>query len=170
MNPFALPHLISHVLDEAACGECTHLVDAYCGSGLFSICASSKFTSVIGIEVSTRAVQAAMINSRVNKLDNVDFICGNVQELFAEVKPKVCPNKASIIVDPSRKGCDVSFLSQLVDFAPRRIVYVSCNPISQARDAYFIISHGYEIKRVAPFDLFPQTKHVENVLTFEKTS
>lgn len=172
MNPFILPALVSYVVSEAkGDGCCKYLIDAYCGSGLFSLSAAADFSSVVGIEVSHRAVQAAKQNALANQISNVEFIEGKVQAIFADVKSTQTVDASSqttVIIDPSRKGCDISFLNQLIEFAPRRVVYVSCNPATQARDAHVLVSNGYVISRVKPFDLFPQTKHIENVLTFNK--
>lgn len=152
-------------------GELKYLIDAYCGSGLFSLSAADHFSSVVGIEVSTRAVTAAKQNAAANGIDNVSFICGKVESLFEEVyniQAKNAAGATTVIIDPSRKGCDHSFLNQLIIFGPERVVYVSCNPATQARDARVLLDNGYIISRVTPFDMFPHTKHIENVLTFER--
>ena len=170
VNPFILPSLVSYVVSEAAGDGSKYLIDAYCGSGLFSLCGAVKFTSVVGIEVSQRAVQAAHQNAMNNKIDNVKFVEGKVESLFDEVKTMsgIVPEETAVIIDPSRSGCDKLFLNQLIEFAPQRIVYVSCNPSTQARDAAILTGHGYAISRVTIYDMFPQTKHIENVLTFRK--
>jgi 23S rRNA (uracil-5-)-methyltransferase RumA len=170
VNPFILPALVTYVIDEASEGGSQHLVDAYCGSGLFSLSAAAHFSSVVGIEVSPSAVMAAQKNALTNGIHNVEFICGKVEALFVGVKDAqtVMASETTVIIDPSRKGCDISFLDQLIEFSPRKIVYVSCNPATQATDALVLTTNGYVISRVTPFDMFPQTKHIENVLTFEK--
>jgi tRNA/tmRNA/rRNA uracil-C5-methylase (TrmA/RlmC/RlmD family) len=127
---------------------------------LFSLSAAEHFSSVTGIEISQMAVQAAQRNAVANDIRNVNFIWGKAQTLFDEVKSledKAC-RETAVIIDPSRKGCDISFLTQLLAYSPRKIVYVSCNPATQARD-------DYVISRVTPFDMFPQTKHIECVIT-----
>jgi len=158
------------VVDEAKGDNCMQLIDAYCGSGLFSLIAATCFDAVVGIEVSHMAVQAAKQNALANNISNVEFVEGKVQALFADVKrtQAIDASQTAVIIDPSRKGCDLSFLNQVIDFAPQKVVYVSCNPTTQARDAHVLITNGYVISRVTPFDLFPQTKHIENVLTFTK--
>jgi 23S rRNA (uracil1939-C5)-methyltransferase/tRNA (uracil-5-)-methyltransferase len=81
----------------------------------------------------------------------------------AEILPEA--GKTAVILDPPRKGCDPTFLRQLVTFGPKKIVYISCSPDTQARDMRFLLSHHYAIHRIQPFDLFPQTRHIENVIT-----
>jgi 23S rRNA (uracil1939-C5)-methyltransferase/tRNA (uracil-5-)-methyltransferase len=170
VNPHVLPLLVDHVLQEARGHNCRHLIDAYCGSGLFSLSAAAHFLSVIGIEVSQMAVRAAEQNARDNHITNAKFVWGKAETLFMDAKNTegVLAEETTVVIDPSRKGCDASFLAQLLDFAPRKIVYVSCNPATQARDVRTLCCSGYVITRVTPFDMFPQTKHVESVLTLQK--
>lgn len=134
---------------------------------MFSLSAAEHFSSVTGIEISQMAVQAAQRNAVANDIRNVNFIWGKAQTLFDEVKSledKAC-RETAVIIDPSRKGCDISFLTQLLAYSPRKIVYVSCNPATQARDVVVLTSNDYVISRVTPFDMFPQTKHIECVIT-----
>ncbi|CAM9535310.1 unnamed protein product [Choristocarpus tenellus] len=96
---------------------------------------------------------------------NCLFLAGTASNIFENVSFK--PEETVIIVDPPRKGCDNLFLEQLFKFRPQRLVYVSCDPATQARDAKEIIAHDYTIVDIQPFDLFPQTRHIENVITFQ---
>lgn len=190
-NSYVLPLLVDHVLQNAKGSEdnypCHYLIDAYCGSGLFSICGAKLFKKVIGIEVSELAVKFAKLNGLKNHLNNVDFILGTSTAVFNDIalwgvdnlssdsyaETSTSPNtkfdtdKTVVIIDPPRSGCDKIFLDQLFIFNPKKIVYVSCDPATQARDADIIINHGnYRILNCTPFDLFPQTRHIENVITF----
>jgi 23S rRNA (uracil1939-C5)-methyltransferase/tRNA (uracil-5-)-methyltransferase len=135
----------------------------YCGVGVFGICGSERFQGIIGIEISGRAIQLARQNAAINHVDNIQFIEGSAENIFAGALPDA--RKTSVILDPPRKGCDAGFLQQLVHFSPQKIVYVSCSPDTQARDIRFLLQHHYIIRRVQPFDLFPQTRHIENVIT-----
>ena len=167
-NPFALPIMVEHVIERATMDKsCTNLIDAYCGSGLFSLCAAHKFESVYGVEVSELAVKAAISSAKVNNIHNVKFTAGKSEAIFKEVE-HLDRDKTVIIIDPPRKGCDELFLTQLSVYKPKRIVYVSCDPATQARDARIIVDDGYTIVDVTPFDLFPQTRHIENVITFTR--
>lgn len=166
-NPFVLPLMVEHVLQKAfGDGDCKNLVDTYCGSGLFSLCAANKFQRVFGVEVSDLAVKAATENAKLNNLGNTNFLCGSSDAIFEKIQHLPAKDTV-IIIDPPRKGCDESFLQQLFSYRPKRMVYVSCDPATQARDTKSIIAHNYKILDVTPFDLFPQTRHIENVITFE---
>jgi 23S rRNA (uracil1939-C5)-methyltransferase/tRNA (uracil-5-)-methyltransferase len=122
---------------------------------------------VYGVEVSDLAVRAAEESARINKIKNVQFVAGSSEAIFLKVK-HLERSKTVIVLDPPRKGCDSIFLSQLFEFSPKLIVYVSCDPATQARDAKEIINAGYDVIDITPFDLFPQTRHIENVMSFLK--
>jgi 23S rRNA (uracil1939-C5)-methyltransferase/tRNA (uracil-5-)-methyltransferase len=164
-NAFILPLLVEHVLAQAKGDGCIHLIDTYCGSGLFAITAATQFDSVYGVEVSDLAVRAAIANAELNKLKNVQFMTGVAEQIFSTVR-HLNADQTVIIIDPPRKGCDDVFLNQLFQFRPKKLVYISCDPSTQARDTKAILAAGYTIKDCTPFDLFPQTRHIENVLTF----
>ena len=147
-NPYILPDLVEHVAKEASAEGARYLVDAYCGVGLFALSTAKSFVQVAGIEVSEPAVRWA-------------------QDIFNGLK---FPSEATaMVIDPPRKGCDESFRQQLLQYRPQRLVYVSCDPATQARDLKDFIEGGYKITKVQPFDLFPHTRHIENVvsLSFE---
>src|SRR5262252_423650 len=160
-NPFLLPRLVEHVAREAAAGGARFLVDAYCGSGLLGLAAAPLFQRVIGVEVSASAVNWARDNAARNGRANCEFIAADAGAVFAAVP--FTGADAAVIIDPPRKGCGDAFLAQLAAFAPRTVVYVSCNPETQARDVAVLAAAGYACARVQPFDMFPQTKHVEAV-------
>lgn len=165
-NPFILPKLVEVVLAGAQAEAVRYLIDAYCGVGMFAIAGSEHFEKVLGVEVNAQAVKAAHNNARLNNLENVDFIVGNAETIFNEVD--FPGEQTAVIIDPPRKGCDEVFIKQLVDFGPKRIVYVSCGPDTQARDVAMLIAAGYTLDAVQPFDLFPQTRHIENVTLLSK--
>ena len=166
-NPFILPIMVNYVIKMALKGGSTHLIDAYCGSGLFAVSAAQQFDSVYGIDINELSVNTAILNAKVNGITNVRFECGSGEVIFSSVSH--FPRKNTVvIIDPPRKGCDQVFLRQLFAFAPSKVIYVSCDPVSQARDAKTIVAAGYEISDIAPFDLFPQTRHIENIITFNK--
>lgn len=147
------------------------LVDAYCGSGLFSITCSKNVKKVIGVEVSADSVKFARLNAEINQVQNANFIVGKAEEIFKDID--LPADKTSIILDPPRKGCDDVFLNQLSDFCPNRIIYISCNVHSQARDLEWFINNTtngnkYEVVSVKGFDFFPQTHHVESVAILRK--
>lgn len=162
-NPFILPEFVDFGVRAArGNGECKFLVDTYCGSGLFALSSSKHFERVLGVEVSEDAVAKARENAKANGLANCAFTAGSAEIIFAEVP--FPPDETALVIDPPRRGCDEAFIAQLLAFAPRRVVYVSCGPDTQARDLRIILASGkYAIEDVQPFDLFPQTRHIENI-------
>lgn len=175
-----------------------NLIDAYCGSGLFSITLANLFTRTIGIDIDPLSIKAAYTNLEANThllpdrkgstaqdpdSEGVSFIAASAERLFESVK-KFKPEETVVILDPPRKGCDKSFLSQLLDFAPKRIVYVSCNVHTQARDVGWLSRDGeagedvgdaeevqrrmYDVVSLRGFDFFPQTHHIEGVAVLER--
>jgi tRNA/tmRNA/rRNA uracil-C5-methylase (TrmA/RlmC/RlmD family) len=165
-NPFILPQFVEYVLNEARATGAPHLLDAYCGSGLFGICAAPHFAEVTGVEISETAVAKARHNAELNGLANCTFTAADAQQIFADVSQAGADTV--VIIDPPRAGCSAGFLDQLQAFGPKGIVYVSCNPATQMRDLALLDAAGYELRRVQPFDLFPQTRHLECVMTLVK--
>jgi len=166
-NPFILPKMVDHVIGQAKEKNSDLLVDAYCGGGLFSLSAAEYFNRVIGIEISREGFEWARANALLNKISNAEFLLGDASTIFQELENN--KQSCSLIIDPPRKGCDEDFLKQTLEFRPERIIYVSCEPATQARDVQSLIEGGYRILQSKPFDLFPQTRHVENVITLELT-
>lgn len=168
-NPFALPLMVDHVIEQAIKQHngvsCSSLIDTYCGSGLFALCAASRFDNVYGVEISEIAVKAAIKSAVLNDIDNAHFTAGKSEAIFKQVE-HLDRDRTVMVIDPPRRGCDGIFLKQLSTFKPHKLVYVSCDPATQARDARIIVDDGYAIVDVTPFDLFPQTRHIENVITF----
>ncbi|MBR7105822.1 MAG: class I SAM-dependent RNA methyltransferase, partial [Opitutales bacterium] len=165
-NPFILPELIDYAISEAQGTK--YLVDAYCGVGVFALASAKKFEKVAGVEISSKAIVCANANAKINNIDNCEFLIGKAETIFADVSKKFEGENTSMIIDPPRAGCDTKFLEQLIDFSPKKLVYVSCGPDTQARDLAFLTTHGYKLLKLQPFDLFPQTRHIENVATLEK--
>ncbi|QLL33774.1 hypothetical protein HG536_0F00990 [Torulaspora globosa] len=150
-----------------------NLVDAYCGSGLFSICSSKGVTRVIGVEISADSVTFAQRNATANGVENCKFIVGKAEKLFESIDT---PNdRTSVVLDPPRKGCDELFLTQLAEYCPAKIVYISCNVHSQARDVEYFLKNTdngkrYKIESIRGFDFFPQTHHVEGVCVLTRVN
>ena len=142
------------------------LIDAYCGSGLFALSAASHFKKVLGIEISREGFLGAQANAEINRIRNANFILGDASSIFNSINSNFKP--CTLLVDPPRKGCDQNFLSQALEFSPNFIVYISCDPSTQARDAKILTEEGYDIREIQPFDLFPQTRHIESVMTLQK--
>lgn len=162
-NPFILPSFTSYVAEQACADGQEYLVDAYCGSGLFSLCLASRFKQVTGVEVSETSADWARSNARTNGIEHAHFLAADAGAIFDEIEFPAA--NTTVLIDPPRKGCDEHFLGQLFRFGPSRVVYVSCNPATQIRDLAHFDREGYRVVDVQPFDLFPQTKHLECIVT-----
>ncbi|KAI4248951.1 MAG: hypothetical protein L6R42_009140, partial [Xanthoria sp. 1 TBL-2021] len=122
-----------------------YLIDTYSGSGLFSITLSPLFTSTLGIDISSSSIASASLNASLNSITNATFTTGDAANIFAEAKQKYGDGDGCVVViDPPRKGCDEEFLKQLLGFKPARVVYVSCNVHTQARDVGVLVKGGKE--------------------------
>ena len=169
-NPFILPAFTGYVRAQAAATGARFLVDAYCGSGLFALSCAPAFERVAGVEVSETSVKFARENAAANGLANATFSAGDAATIFAGLDAGFVPADTAVVIDPPRKGCDELFLQQLFAFGPRAVVYVSCDPATQMRDLRGFLAAGYELTAVQPFDLFPQTRHLECVITLRRTA
>jgi tRNA/tmRNA/rRNA uracil-C5-methylase (TrmA/RlmC/RlmD family) len=165
-NPFILPAFTGYVREQAAGSGAKFLVDAYCGSGLFALSCAPAFEKVAGIELSATSIKFATENAAANGITNATFKAGDAAQIFAGLE--FPPAETAVVIDPPRKGCDESFLNQLFAFGPRAVVYVSCDPATQMRDLKGFLAAGYRLTAVQPFDLFPQTRHLECVITLVK--
>jgi 23S rRNA (uracil1939-C5)-methyltransferase/tRNA (uracil-5-)-methyltransferase len=162
-NPFILPEVVAHVAAEASSEGARYLVDAYCGVGLFALSTARNFEQVAGVEISEPAVRWAQANAKISNVNNVRFVIGKAEAIFNGLKFPA--EETAMVIDPPRKGCDESFRQQLLAYRPQRLVYVSCDPATQARDLKEFTTGGYQITRIQPFDLFPHTRHIENVVS-----
>jgi len=165
-NPFLLPAFAAYVRDQAREGGARFLVDAYCGSGLFALASARVFERVAGVEVSESSVAFARENAAANGISNASFLAGDASAIFAGLD--FAGGDTAVVIDPPRKGCDEAFLAQLFAFGPRSVVYVSCDPATQMRDLRGFLAAGYAATAVQPFDLFPQTRHLECVITLSR--
>ncbi|KAJ6258959.1 tRNA (uracil(54)-C(5))-methyltransferase [Drechslerella dactyloides] len=144
----------------------SYMIDAYCGSGPFSICCGHKFKAILGVDIASQSIESARRNAADNGIHNARFITGNAEAIFADVD--FPPDRTSIVIDPPRKGCDELFLQQLLKLGPKRIVYISCNVHTMSRDiGWFIDSSAgsYVIEKVGGFDFFPQVSLHPDVIT-----
>lgn len=138
------------------------VVDAYCGIGTIGLSLAKKVKKVYGVEVISKAIEDAKINATLNQIENVSYTVGKAENILPKwtakgIQPSV------VIVDPPRKGLAESFIHAVIESSPKKIVYISCNPATFARDVARFAEGGYELKEVTPVDLFPQTHHVETV-------
>lgn len=139
------------------------LLDLYCGAGTIGLSMADKVKQVIGVEIIPEAIEDAKINAQINGITNAEFICGDAPEA-AEILKNRGIKPDVIIVDPPRKGCAAELLDIIVQMSPKKLVYVSCDPATLARDCAALKEKGYEVKKVTPVDMFPRTAHVETVV------
>lgn len=169
-NPYILPAFTDHVARQASDGgKFEFLVDAYCGNGLFCLTSARHFREAAGIEISEAAIDWAKRNAEQNEITNCRFQAGDASAIFDTVRDDFDPARTAVVIDPPRKGSNPEFLDQLIEFGPARVVYVSCNPATQMRDLKHL-APAYRLIDVQPFDLFPQTRHLECVVTLEKSA
>ena len=136
--------------------------DAYCGTGTITLFLSQKAKKVYGGEIIPQAIENANINAKENNVDNVEFFVGESEIVIPDLINKGI--KADVVVvDPPRKGCDVKLLNAITNINAERIVYVSCDPSTLARDLAILEENGYKTTTVQPVDMFPHTAHIENV-------
>lgn len=143
------------------------VMDLFCGVGTIALFVAPYVKKVIGIEVIDQAIQAAKRNADKNRITNVQFMTGKVEELLPDLYAQGVIAD-TVLLDPPRKGCDESALQTIASMKPNRLIYVSCNPASLARDLAFLSQEGYEIKKIEAFDLFPHTTHVETVVLMSR--
>lgn len=162
VNTAMAGNMVEHLLANLPVSPSTTLLDVYCGAGLFSAFFAPKCQRVIGIESSPSACEDFAFN--LDEFDNVELYEGLAEDVipYLEVKPDI------ILVDPPRAGLEKRVIDAILKLNPQTIAYVSCDPSTLARDAARLIHGGYRLKEVTPFDLFPQTFHIESISIFEK--
>ena len=143
------------------------LLDLYCGIGSVGLCACRKLDRLLGVEIIPKAIESAKVNARLNGFQNGTFIAADAAKA-AQTLAKDGLSPDVIIVDPPRKGCDPQTLASIADMAPEKIVMISCNPATAARDCKLLSEMGYAPTRLRPVDMFPRTGHVETVVLLLK--
>ena len=162
VNPVQTERLYGKALEYAALTGAESVIDAYCGIGTISLFLAQKAKHVFGVEIVPDAIEDARRNAALNEVENVSFAVGEAEVVIPEWYEE--GNRADVIVvDPPRKGCDEALLRTILDMKPERVVYVSCNPSTLARDLRVLEDGGYETVEVQPVDMFPHTVHVESV-------
>jgi 23S rRNA (uracil1939-C5)-methyltransferase len=167
VNPKQTVVLYEKAVEFASLTGDETVYDLYCGIGTISLFLARQAKQVIGVEVVDEAVQAARKNADLNEVENTEFHTGLAEEIVSQLYQQ--GKKADVVVvDPPRKGCDQVLLETMVQMQPKRIVYVSCNPSTLARDLKYLGENGYTIKEVQPVDMFPWTEHVETVVLMSR--
>lgn len=178
VNPVQTENLYSLALEYADLKGNETVWDLYCGIGTISLFLAQKAEKVYGVEIIPQAIDDARENAKINGIENVEFFVGKAEEVLPSwYQEHAASGTASgssgaradvVVVDPPRKGCDAALLDTIVEMAPERIVYVSCDPATLARDLKVLCEKGYELVRGRAVDMFPETVHVETVVLLSK--
>ena len=170
INPVQTEVLYGKAMEFAELTGKETVIDAYCGIGTIGMVAAKKAGQVLGVEVNRDAVRDARENAKLNRVKNIRFVCADAGDFMVDMA-NAGEHCDVLFMDPPRAGSDTAFLSCALTLAPRRIVYVSCNPETLARDLNFLTKRGYRAEKIQPVDMFPHTDHVETValLTREKS-
>ena len=175
VNPVQTEKLYSLALEYAGLEGGETVWDLYCGIGTISLFLAQKAGQVYGVEIVPQAIDDARRNAEINSITNAQFYAGKAEEVLPAYYEKYAREHGGrtahadvIVVDPPRKGCDESLLKTIVKMAPEKIVYVSCDPATLARDLKYLCGEGYELKKVRAVDQFPMTVHTECVVLIQK--
>lgn len=177
VNPVQTEKLYGLALDYAGLTGNETVWDLYCGIGTISLFLAKKAKQVYGVEIVPQAIDDARNNAKINDITNAEFYVGKAEEVLPEYYKEYekthngeTAHADVIVVDPPRKGCEESLLQTIVDMQPEKVVYVSCDSATLARDVKFLRAKGYELKDVTPVDQFPHTVHVETVVLMSKVN
>lgn len=167
VNPLQTEKLYGKVLEFAGLTGEETVWDLYCGIGTISLFLAQRAKKVYGVEIVEAAIEDARVNARMNGMENVEFFVGKAEEVLPEMYERDKVYAEVIVVDPPRKGCDEKALETIVRMAPERVVYVSCDSATLARDLRYLADRGFRVVRVQPVDMFGMTGHVETVVLLE---
>lgn len=173
INPVQTEVLYNKAIEVAGFTGKEYVIDAYCGIGTIGMVASDHADAVIGVELNRDAVRDAIGNAKGNKVNNIRFVCDDAGKFMVNMAAAAKEDKSVrlpdvVLMDPPRSGSDKAFLSSVVKMNPEKVVYVSCNPETLARDVRWLEQNGYKAKGVWPVDMFPWTSHVECVSLLQR--
>lgn len=169
VNPIQTEKLYSTALEFAALSGNEIVCDLYCGIGTISLFLAQGAKKVYGVEIVSQAIDDAWENARLNGIENVEFVTGKVEEILPRLYEENKVRADVVVVDPPRKGCDEVCLDTIIKMGSKRVVYVSCDSATLARDLRYLTNGGYEVVRGVGLDLFPETVHVESVCLMTRT-
>lgn len=167
INPVQTEQLYNKAIDFAELSGSEKVLDAYCGTGTIGIIASKKAGKVVGVELNHDAVKDANVNRELNSAENIEFFEDDAGKFMVKAAQSG-DNFDVVIMDPPRAGASLEFLRSLVVLSPKKVVYVSCNPETLARDLAFLTRKGYKVRKIQPVDMFPHTEHVETVVLLSR--
>jgi 23S rRNA (uracil1939-C5)-methyltransferase len=168
VNPVQTSKLYGKALEYAQLTGEETVWDLYCGIGTISLFLARQAKKVYGVEIIPEAIEDAKNNARLNKITNAEFFVGRSEEVLPAYYADTNETADVIVVDPPRKGCDETLLDTIVKMQPNRVVYVSCDSATLARDLKYLTAHGYRLEEVTPVDMFPGTVHVETVVLMSR--
>lgn len=172
VNPVQTEKLYSKAIEMAGLTGKERVLDAYCGIGTIGIIASKQAGDVIGVELNKAAVKDAIVNSKINNIKNIRFYCEDAGDFMVKYSDEILTQGKEgvdvVFMDPPRAGSDEKFMSSVVKLSPKKVVYVSCNPETLARDLQYFNKHGYKAEVAEAYDMFPFTEHVETVCLLSK--
>ena len=168
VNPMQTQKLYAKALEYADLHGQETVWDLYCGIGTISLFLAQKAKMVRGVEIIPAAIENAKENAKRNGFTNTEFFVGKAEEVLPEQYARTGERADVIVVDPPRKGCDETLLATIIEMQPDRVVYVSCDSATLARDLKYLCAHGYQLKKVCPVDMFPNTVSVETVVLLSK--
>ena len=157
--------LYSTALDKAELNKNDVIIDSYCGSGTIGIVASDRVKKVLGVEINSFSIDDAKENAQINNVNNIEFFCDD-SEKFMQRSTDCGANV--VVTDPPRAGCSKKFLDAICALSPKKVVYISCNVDSLARDLGYLTKKGYRAKFAQGVDMFPFTKGIETIVVLEK--
>lgn len=169
VNTLQAERLYAKALEYAAPKDTDVIADLYCGAGTIGLSMAKKAAKIVGVEIVPQAVENAKKNAQRNNITNAEFYCGDAGKVFGDLRKKGCAPDI-IVVDPPRKGCSAETIDVIAEAAPRRIVMISCNPSTAARDAKLLSERGYSVDKVCGADLFARCGHTECVVLMTNTS
>ena len=164
VNPVQTRQLYGKALEFAGLTGNETVWDLYCGVGTISLFLAKAAKKVYGVEIVPEAIEDARKNAHINGIDNAEFFVGKAEEVVPRMYKEQGIGADVVVVDPPRKGCDEKLLETMIEMNPERIVYVSCDSATLARDLKYLREHGYEVRKVQAVDMFPHTGHVETVI------
>ncbi len=169
VNPTQTTVLYGKALEFADLNGNETVIDAYCGTGTIGILASSKAKRVIGVELNGDAVKDAKVNAELNGVKNIEFYNADAGDFMTELA-SIGEKIDLVIMDPPRAGASLEFLRSLITLSPKKVVYISCNPETLARDLSYLTRKGYKARKIQPVDMFPHTEHIECAVLLEQRS
>ena len=164
VNPVQTKELYGKALEFAGLTGEETVWDMYCGVGTISLFLAKAARKVYGVEIVPEAIEDARKNAKINNIENAEFFVGKAEEVVPKMYREYGLGADVVVVDPPRKGCDEKLLETMISMSPEKIVYVSCDSATLARDLEYLKAHGYGVKKVQPVDMFPHSVHVETVV------